>query len=94
LQPRPNVIFELGLALGRAPLKTIMVTYGNVDLWSDVLGRHYVHMNNTPAPRAALWRRLRDAGCDMSADTSDYLSAEDGGGNFPPLARPHTLDAS
>ncbi|PPF09990.1 hypothetical protein C5C86_13555 [Rathayibacter sp. AY1E4] len=86
LQARPNVIFEAGLAFGRVPSRTIIVTYGDSDLWSDIDGRHRVAMDNSPERRQALRDRLQQAGCLITHVSSDYLSAS-GGGDFSDFAR-------
>jgi hypothetical protein len=42
-QPRPNVIFEAGLALGAHSDKTILVQVGSVRDISDISGKHMVY---------------------------------------------------
>lgn len=59
-QPRPNVIFEAGLALGAHSDKTILVQVGDIRDISDIAGKHMAHLTNTPASRKALAMRLRD----------------------------------
>lgn len=59
-QPRPNVIFEAGLALGAHSDKTILVQVGDIREISDIAGKHMAHLTNTPASRKALAMRLRD----------------------------------
>jgi predicted nucleotide-binding protein len=86
LQARPNVIFEAGLAFGRQPGRTIIVKYGESALWSDMDGRHYVSMDNTPPRRQALRDRLARAGCLIENVGTDYLTAY-AGGNFAAFTR-------
>jgi hypothetical protein len=62
-QPRQNVIFEAGLALGLFPANTIMVKLGRLSLPSDLDGVQYVALDPTPESRRALVNRLRTAGC-------------------------------
>lgn len=59
-QPRPNVIFEAGLALGAHSSKTILVQVGDVREISDIAGKHMAHLNDTAASRKALALRLQD----------------------------------
>jgi predicted nucleotide-binding protein len=57
-QPRPNVIFEAGLALGAHSDKTILVQVGSVRDISDIAGKHMVHLSNSFADRKRLADRL------------------------------------
>jgi predicted nucleotide-binding protein len=57
-QPRPNVIFEAGLALGAHSDKTILVQVGNVRDISDIAGKHLVHLSDSFADRKRLADRL------------------------------------
>jgi predicted nucleotide-binding protein len=57
-QPRPNVIFEAGLALGAHSDKTILVQVGNVREISDIAGKHMVHLSDSFADRKRLADRL------------------------------------
>jgi predicted nucleotide-binding protein len=57
-QPRPNVIFEAGLALGAHSDKTILVQVGDVRDISDIAGKHMVHLDNSFAARKRLADRL------------------------------------
>lgn len=58
-QPRPNVIFEAGLALGAHSDKTILVQVGDIREISDIAGKHMVHFDGSPASRKNLIRRLQ-----------------------------------
>lgn len=100
LQARPNVLFEAGMAMGRDPSRTIMVELGSVRPFSDVAGRHAVHLSNTPAMRNELAMRLRTAGCVVDLSGSDWLEAGDFHAPPPPrsttigLVTPPTLAAN
>jgi predicted nucleotide-binding protein len=86
LQARPNVIFEAGLAFGRLPNRTIIVKYGNTELWSDMDGRHYIDIDNSGRRRQALRDRLEHAGCPIANVGSDYLTSP-AGGDFATINR-------
>lgn len=77
-QARPNVLFEAGLALGRLPRSTILVQLGTIRPFSDIAGRHIIHLNNTVASRQEFANRLRTAGCPADLRGTDWHAA----GNF------------
>jgi predicted nucleotide-binding protein len=79
-QPRPNVLFEAGLALGAHPEKTIIVQVGKVRAFSDIAGKHLVHLSNAGPRRNDLANRLSRLGCDVVQTGSDWMNA----GNFVP----------
>jgi predicted nucleotide-binding protein len=75
LQARPNVLIEAGMALVAHPKRTILAVLGPQELPSDLAGRHYVRLNHTaPEPLHALATRLRDAGCDLDLNGTDWLN--------------------
>lgn len=76
-QPRPNVLFEAGMAFGRIPDKTIVVHVGKIRPFSDVLGRHYIKLTSDEKPKRELARRLKTAGCAVETEGDDWL--DDGG---------------
>lgn len=57
-QPRPNVIFEAGMAMARHPEKTIMVQVGAMKSFSDISGRHMVHLGDDYDSRLDFATRL------------------------------------
>jgi predicted nucleotide-binding protein len=57
-QPRPNVIFEAGLALGAHSDKTILVQVGEIREISDIAGKHMVHLTDDASSKQALAQRL------------------------------------
>jgi hypothetical protein len=73
LQPRPNVLYEAGLAFGRKPNRTILVELGELRGLSDLLGRHTVRLDGTSAGLNELVQRLQSAGCELSTAGSRWL---------------------
>lgn len=78
-QPRPNVLFEAGMALGRFPQRTIMVSFDDIRPFSDVAGRHTIRITNSKESRQNFLSRLKTAGCDISKtqDRTDWMSEGD-----------------
>jgi len=77
-QARPNVLFEAGMAFGRDPNSTVLVQLGDTRPFSDVGGRHVLHLSNNPASRQEFVTKLANAGCNVDTSGADWLSA----GNF------------
>lgn len=77
-QARPNVLFEAGMAFGRDPNSTILVQLGDTRPFSDVGGRHVLHLSDSPASRQEFVTKLANAGCNVDTSGTDWLSA----GNF------------
>jgi predicted nucleotide-binding protein len=77
-QPRANVIFEAGMALGRDPKHTVLVQIGDLRPFSDIAGLHVVRLRTGgPAERQSIADRLRDAECDVTtAGRSDWLERD------------------
>ena len=65
------------MAFATHPGQTVMVQLGNVREFSDVAGRHVVHMSNEYAKRQELGTKLKNAGCDVDTSGSDWVSAGD-----------------
>jgi predicted nucleotide-binding protein len=76
-QPRPNVLFEAGLALGRHPDKTILVEVGKLRKFSDIAGRHVVRLTNDYDRRNDLANRLESLGCKVDKQGTDWTKAGD-----------------
>jgi|SRR5665213_397029 len=76
-QARPNVIFEAGMAMGRAPDRTIMVELGRLRPFSDVGGRHVVKIGNTNGWRRELIKRLQTAQCPINLSNDKWESVGD-----------------
>jgi predicted nucleotide-binding protein len=85
-QARPNVIFEAGLALGRAPDRVVLVELGRVRHFSDVIGRNTIRLGNSVTSRQELAVRLRTAGCPVDLSGTDWHTAGDF--TFPPPPQP------
>ncbi len=71
-QPRPNVIFEAGLALGMHPKKTLLVQVGEVKGFTDILGKHIPRLTNDQAKRNDIANRLRKLGCKVDTTGDDW----------------------
>jgi predicted nucleotide-binding protein len=77
-QARPNVLFEAGMAFGRHPESTILVTLGYTRPFSDVAGRHTIKISNAIAHRQVLAARLKTIGCAVVTETrTDWHEAGD-----------------
>jgi predicted nucleotide-binding protein len=76
-QPRPNVLFEAGLAFGHHPNNTVVVQIGRVRPFSDIAGRHVIHLDNSAEKRRDLAVRLSTAGCAVDTSGDDWLSEGD-----------------
>lgn len=84
-QARPNVLFEAGMAFATHPDRTVLVQLGHVREFSDVAGRHIVHMSNEFSRRQELATKLTNAGCEVNTTGTDWVDA----GDFTdPLSRP------
>ena len=78
-QARPNVLFEAGMAFGRNPNSTILVQIGDVRPFSDVAGRHIVHLSNVASSRNELATKLMNAGCRVDTSGNDWMDVGDFG---------------
>jgi predicted nucleotide-binding protein len=76
-QARPNVLFEAGMAFGRNPNRTLLVQLGEMREFSDIGGRHVVHLSNAVESRRELSTKLKNAGCAVNEDGTDWLSEGD-----------------
>jgi len=70
-QPRPNVLFEAGIALAKFPKATLLVQIGEIGGMSDILGRHLLRMDGLLAARTELARALKKAGCPIDLERND-----------------------
>lgn len=76
-QARLNVVFEAGMAFAQFPLKTVLVEVGRLRPFSDISGVHVLRFGGSADDRVALAQRLRTAGCVVSMEGTDWLSAGD-----------------
>lgn len=76
-QARPNVLFEAGMAFGFAERRTILVEIGTLRPFSDIFGRHAVHLTNDTGPRQDLALRLKAGGCAVRMTGNDWRTAGD-----------------
>ncbi len=76
-QARPNVLFEAGLALGRAAQRTVLVEFGKVRHFSDIAGRHVVRVSDSVASRQHIASRLQAVGCAVDLSGTDWHVAGD-----------------
>jgi predicted nucleotide-binding protein len=71
-QARANVLFEAGMAFGRHQDRTVLAQVGTIRPFSDVAGRHVLHLSNDIGKRQALVNRLRTIGCDLNQVGTDW----------------------
>ena len=74
-QPRPNVLFEAGLALGLHPDRVVFVQVGHLRPLSDLAGRHYLRFEDNSTFRSELRQRLITAGCEVKETGDSWLKA-------------------
>jgi predicted nucleotide-binding protein len=74
-QARPNVLFEAGMAFSSHPDRTVMVQVGMVKPFSDIAGRHVLHMTDAAEKRQEFATKLENAGCDVDQSGTDWYSA-------------------
>jgi predicted nucleotide-binding protein len=89
-QPRPNVIYETGLARAMAPDRTLIIAVGEVKVHSDIAGRHLVIARNDAQSRHAIAHRLKGLGLQVDMSGTDWLSA----GRFVPSGGQTAIESS
>jgi predicted nucleotide-binding protein len=77
-QPRLNVIFEAGFAMGRNQDRTVLVELGRLRHFSDIEGRLTLRLDNSSQKRQQFAERLQSSGCKVDLSGTDWHSA----GNF------------
>jgi predicted nucleotide-binding protein len=76
-QSRPNVLFEIGMALGVKPNHTIIVQIGDVRPFSDIVGRSVLRLDGgDPGVLHDFKERLRKAGCPVRDSGTDWLRSD------------------
>ncbi len=88
-QPRLNVVFEAGIAIGRCPKRVIIVEVGKIRSFSDISGLHIVKLDNSIKKRGELARRLQDAHCSTNPFSEKWMEA----GNFELNPSPSTRES-
>jgi predicted nucleotide-binding protein len=76
-QSRPNVLFEAGMALGRNPTSTVLVQIGQHRPFSDIAGRHIMHLTDDSESRTEMAHKLATAGCRVDISGTDWLREGD-----------------
>lgn len=76
-QPRPNVLFEAGMALGIQQNRTILIELGILRPFSDILGRSVIRMNNTIQKRKEFIDRLKIAQCALEQRDNRWIFTGD-----------------
>ena len=76
-QARPNVLFEAGMAMAHNPERTVLVEFGHLRPFSDVVGRHSVKMDGSTEKRQDLANRLVKAGCMARLTGTDWHRSGD-----------------
>jgi predicted nucleotide-binding protein with TIR-like domain len=71
-QPRPNVIYEAGMAMGIDEGRTVLIQMGKLRPMSGILGRHVIRIDDTHQKRKALAQRLQLAGCPAKLVGDDW----------------------
>ena len=72
-QARPNVLFELGLALMAYPDRTIVVEVGQTRPIGDLAGLNRIRFDGSPAAIKKVVDRLKLARCSVNDSGTDWL---------------------
>jgi predicted nucleotide-binding protein len=75
-QARPNVLFELGLALTAYPTRTIVVEVGQMRPVADLAGLNMIHFDGSSQSIKKVIERLKQAECPVDDSGTDWLSPE------------------
>lgn len=77
LQPRPNVLFEAGMAIAKYPKETVLVKVGSMRNISDIDGINYIYVDNSAETRQNLISRLKTIECQVEDDNTEWIKAGD-----------------
>jgi predicted nucleotide-binding protein len=75
-QARPNVLFELGLALMAYPDRTIVIEVGRMRPVADLGGLNVIRFDGSAIGIKKLLDRLKQAGCPVNDSGTAWLSLE------------------
>jgi predicted nucleotide-binding protein len=73
-QPRPNVFYEGGIAVTSHPHRTIVLELGRPRTATDLAGVNTIRIGSDQGWRHDLANRLRDAGCPVNTEGTDWLT--------------------
>jgi predicted nucleotide-binding protein len=73
-QARPNVLFELGLALMAYPERTIVVDVGQMRPIADLAGLNVIRFDGSAMAVKKLLDRLKQANCPVDDSGTDWLN--------------------
>lgn len=73
-QARANVLFEAGMAFGKNDNSTVLVQVGDIRPFSDIGGRHVVHLSAAPTSRQELAVKLANAGCNVDTSGTEWMT--------------------
>ena len=65
------------MAMAKFPESTILVRFGQLQLFSDISGVHFVEMDGSLKSREHLARRLKGCGCAVDMDDPGWQRAGD-----------------
>ena len=82
-QPRPNVLYESGIAVTAHPQQTIVLELGRPRRPTDLDGIHAIRIDSKSTWRHEFAERLRTAGCEVDTSGTEWL--EVGAFNEPEL---------
>jgi predicted nucleotide-binding protein len=74
MQPRPNVLIELGMALMRCPDRTIIIEVGDLRPVADLGGLNVIRFDRGEVALGKLVQRLKNAGCPVDDSGADWRS--------------------
>ena len=72
MQPRPNVLIELGMALAIFRNRTLLVEFGGLRRISDLEGLNVIKFDNPDIAIAKIAERLKVAGCALKDSGYDW----------------------